>query len=87
MLKSVKPNDSSLDEMNRVNLLIKRYTVQVEMLDSQPESASEDGSDEDGISEEDGDIVSMTNKLEWQFRDSILKCLYSQDFQYPTSNL
>lgn len=87
MLKSVKPNDASLDEMNRINLLIKRYTVQVEMLDRQLDSASENDSDEDGISEEDGDIMTMSNKLEWQFRDSILKCLYSQDFQYPTSNL
>lgn len=87
MLKSVRSNSASFDEMKRVNLLIKRYTVQVEMLDSQSDSASENGSDEDGTSEENGDLVSKINKLEWQFRDSILKCLYSQDFQYPTSNI
>jgi hypothetical protein len=77
-LKSVKHSD----EINRVNLLIKRYTVQIEMLD-QTENVSEDDLDEDN--EINNDILLM-NKLEWQFRDSILKCLYSQDFQYPASN-
>ncbi len=77
-MKSVKHSD----EINRVNLLIKRYTVQIEMLD-QTENVSEDDLDEDN--EINNDILLM-NKLEWQFRDSILKCLYSQDFQYPASN-
>ena len=77
-MKSVKHSD----EINRVNLLIKRYTVQIEMLD-QTENVSEDDLDEDN--ETNNDILLM-NKLEWQFRDSILKCLYSQDFQYPASN-
>ena len=63
-------------------MLIKRYTVQIEMLD-QTENVSEDDLDEDN--EINNDILLM-NKLEWQFRDSILKCLYSQDFQYPASN-
>ena len=77
-MKSVKHSD----EINRVNLLIKRYTVQIEMID-QTENVSEDDLDEDN--ETNNDILLM-NKLEWQFRDSILKCLYSQDFQYPASN-
>lgn len=49
---------------NDVNLLIKRYTLQIEKLSQQSHETEID---------------------EWNFRDSILKCLYAKDIAYPKS--
>ena len=64
VLKSTNNEDSN------INLLIKRYTLQVEYLFLK----TNDNSNEEEEVDED-----------WYFRDAILKCLYSKDIQYPTS--
>ena len=67
------------------NLLVKRFTLQIENL----AEASVDSGDESGEEKaaDEWDEDEFNNKQEWQFRDSLLKCLYSQDAQYPASGL
>jgi len=67
------------------NLLVKRFTLQIENL----AEASVDSGDESGEEKaaDEWDEDEFNNKQEWQFRDSLLKCLYSQDAQYPASRL
>lgn len=60
MLKAMSEDEPA----NDVNLLIKRYTLQIEMLGRHGHQDEMD---------------------EWNFRDSILKCLYAKDIVYPKS--
>ena len=70
MLK-VAPNGLVEDE-ETINLLIRRYTLQIECLD-----------DNITLGEQSNGDSSLD---EWNFRDSLLKCLYSNpSFQYPDS--
>jgi hypothetical protein len=64
VLKSTSSEDS--------NLLIKRYTLQVEYLFQKIK---------DNFNKEEHQDLDE----DWYFRDAILKCLYSKDIQYPTS--
>lgn len=80
MLKSVSTieNDSEKNinataaaATNDFNLLIKRYTLQIECLLLRGEHNTCANSE--------------STADEWNFRESILKCLYAKDVQYPKS--
>ena len=79
-----KENDKS---NSSANLLLKRFTLQVEDLhlsDATPtDGADTDDSDDNQVEE---DSSAQNGDLdEWNFRESILKCLYSKDTKYPAS--
>ena len=57
------------------NLLIKRYTLEIEDLNESSALRILNDSNELVLSEDE----------EWEFRDSILKCLWSKEFQYSSS--
>ncbi len=82
---------ASIVEANvKRNLLIKRFTLQIEnlaigRLDSQGSSEDEEKAVEGW--DEDNESCNIDFKQEWQFRDSLLKCLYSEDAHYPASKL
>lgn len=88
VLKSVNSSEST-----GVNLLIKRYILQVESAQAILNDSDDSDSDANESIEvnSDDDLndfeqeISITNKQEWEFRDSLLKCLYSQDTQYPSN--
>lgn len=86
VLKSVKSSDL------RSNLLIKRYTLQIETLnlvesaedsDDPDLNLNEPGKNDNDLDEDlDQTELLVTKRQECQFRDSLLKCLYSQNAQY-----
>ncbi len=67
VLKSINETD---DSVSLANLLIKRYTLQIENLKTNADTDSDD------------ECVSDLD--EWNFRESILKCLYAKDVKYPS---
>jgi hypothetical protein len=69
----------------RRNLLVRRFTLQIENLAEASAGSGDESGEEKAADEWDED--EFNNKQEWQFRDSLLKCLYSQDAQYPASRL
>ena len=71
MLKDTNENE---------NLLIKRFTLQIEDLKM---AHDQDSSDED----EFGSNNQVADLDEWNFRESILKCLYSKHSRFPAGSL
>jgi hypothetical protein len=59
-------------------LLIKRYTLEIDNL-----VGSLDGYANDPVENKN---FALDSDDEWNYRDSILKCLYSKDVQYPFSD-
>ena len=51
---------TSDSKKNNLNLLLKRYTLQIENMSDETDAQSD--------------------HMEWEFRDTLLKCLYSKDF-------
>jgi hypothetical protein len=72
-----EPTDSS----QNANLLIKRYTLEIDDL------ASNSSSQEANKFIENNEEMLLDSDDEWNFRDSILKCLYSKDVSYPFSEI
>ena len=70
MLKSLNESDE-----NVANLLLKRYTLQIENLKINVDKSECD----------DVDSQSVNDLDEWNFRESILKCLYARDIKFPSS--
>ncbi len=76
VLKSSEGSETS--RIPNENLLIKRYTLQIENLF---ENAANE-SDEDYVESKNEPVSALD---EWNFRDSILRCLYSKETQFPAS--
>ena len=78
---------SGESETDSSNLLIKRFTLQIENLKQLIDSDSDESANEPDIEEIDEQEPNKeslrTSQDEWQFRDSLLKCLYSQEPNYP----
>ena len=75
-------------ETDSSNLLMKRFTLQIENLKQLIDSDSDESAKEPDIEEIDEqepnkESLLRSSQYEWQFRDSLLKCLYSQEPNYP----
>ena len=84
MLKSSEGSETSrtLNE----NLLIKRYTLQIENACNESGENSEDCVvSKENLNESIGENEPESALDEWNFRDSILKCLYAKETQFPAS--
>ena len=57
-----------------MNLLIKRYTLEIENVAADLNKKIDQNEDQ-----------LLNPNDEWNYRDSLLKCLYSKDNQYPIS--
>lgn len=80
---AILKNDS--DEDSASNMLIKRYTIHIESL-ADADLNDSDGQDDDGEDEEASKSSGLSNRMQNEFRDSILKCLYAKDINYTTSS-
>jgi hypothetical protein len=78
-LAVLKSFSEETDESMDKNLLIKRFTLQIENLKI-PTSNPDDTKSSD---EEDNDTEETLD--DWNFRESILKCLYAKDVKYPAN--
>ncbi len=88
-MKADNEDSTECNKPNENNLLLKRFTLQIDT--SQLNNDTGDKcmiSMENNINTEDLDQqLAVINNDEWQFRDSLLKCLYSPDVQYSTSKI
>ena len=68
-------------EQETANLLLKRYTLQIENL----KRGKKQGIEESSSDEENSHDQTNVDLDDWNFRESILKCLYAKDIKYPAS--